>query len=86
MGVKEAGLSKVDATKALDAFTNVVKNVLKEGDAITLVGFGTFKVSERKERKGRNPKTKEPLVIPAARVAKFTAGKNLKDALESVKK
>ncbi|ULJ59414.1 HU family DNA-binding protein [Wielerella bovis] len=80
---KESGLTKTDAGKALDAFTEVVKTALKNDDAVTLVGFGTFKVAERKERQGLNPKTKEPLTIPAARVPKFTAGKALKDVLVS---
>lgn len=78
---KEAGLTKADAGKALDAFTNVVKNTLQAGDSIALVGFGTFKVAERAERQGRNPKTNEPLTIPAAKLPKFTPGKALKDAL-----
>ncbi|WP_304334285.1 HU family DNA-binding protein [Conchiformibius steedae] len=83
---QESGLSKTDAGKALDAFTNVVKNTLQQGDAITLVGFGSFVVAERAERQGLNPKTKEPLTIPAARVPKFKPGKALKDALAPVKK
>lgn len=78
---QESGLTKTDAGKALDAFTNVVKGALKVGDTITLVGFGTFKVAERKERQGLNPKTKEAITIPAARVPKFTPGKALKDVL-----
>ena len=78
---KESGLTKADAAKAVDAFTNVVKNALKADDTITLVGFGTFKVAERAARQGLNPKTKEPIQIPAARVPKFTPGKALKDAL-----
>lgn len=82
----QAGLSKTDAGKAVDAFTNVVKETLKSGDSLTLVGFGTFKVAERAERQGLNPKTKEPITIPAARVPKFTAGKTLKDALVQEKK
>ncbi|MDK4680585.1 HU family DNA-binding protein [Kingella negevensis] len=78
---KEAGLTKTDAGKALDAFTGVVKTALKDGDTITLVGFGTFKVAERAERKGLNPKTKQPITIPAACVPKFTASKVLRDVL-----
>ncbi|EIC13668.1 HU family DNA-binding protein [Kingella kingae] len=77
----ESGLTKTDAGKALDAFTEVVKNTLKTGDSITLVGFGTFKVADRAERQGLNPKTKEAITIPAARVPKFTPGKALKDVL-----
>lgn len=78
---KESGLTKIDAGKALDAFTSVVQNTLQKGDDITLVGFGSFTVAQRAERQGLNPKTKEPITIPAARVAKFRPGKNLKDAL-----
>lgn len=82
----QAGISKTDAGKAVDAFTAVVKDTLKNGDSLTLVGFGTFKVAERAARQGLNPKTKEPIAIPAARVPKFTAGKTLKDALVEEKK
>lgn len=78
---KESGLTKIDAGKALDAFTAVVKNTLQQGGDITLVGFGSFVVAERAERQGLNPKTKETITIPAARVPKFKPGKNLKDAL-----
>ena len=77
---QQAGLTKTDAGKAVDAFTAVVKDALKSGDSIALVGFGTFKVAERAARQGLNPRTKEAIKIPAARVPKFTAGKTLKDA------
>lgn len=78
---QEAGISKAAAAKALDATTNAVTNVLKNGDTVTLVGFGTFYVGERAERQGRNPKTGAPLTIAAAKTPKFRAGKALKDAL-----
>ncbi len=78
---QHAGLTKTDAGKAVDAFTTVVKDALKAGDSIALVGFGTFKVAERAARQGLNPRTKEAIKIPAARVPKFTAGKTLKDAV-----
>lgn len=78
---QESGLTKTDAGKALDAFTTVVKNTLRDGGDITLVGFGSFTVAERAERQGLNPKTKEPITIPAAKVPKFKAGKALKDVL-----
>lgn len=81
----QAQISKTDAGKAIDAFTAVVKDTLQKGDSLTLVGFGTFKVAERAARKGLNPKTKEPIDIPAARVPKFAAGKTLKDALAAKK-
>ncbi len=78
---QEAGISKSAPQKALDATTNAVTNALKNGDTVTLVGFGTFYVGERAERQGRNPKTGEPLTIAAAKTPKFRAGKALKDAL-----
>ncbi|HEZ4654664.1 TPA: HU family DNA-binding protein [Neisseria meningitidis] len=78
---QEADISKAAAQKALDATTNAVTNALKQGDTVTLVGFGTFYVGERAERQGRNPKTGEPLTIAAAKTPKFRAGKALKDAL-----
>jgi DNA-binding protein HU-beta len=79
---KEAGLTKADGERALNAFTNAVKKSLKKGEAVSLVGFGTFDVSKRKARMGRNPQTGEELKIPAARVPKFKAGKGLKDAVK----
>ncbi|HEZ3129943.1 TPA: HU family DNA-binding protein [Neisseria meningitidis] len=78
---QEADISKAAAQKALDATTNAVTTALKQGDIVTLVGFGTFYVGERAERQGRNPKTGEPLTIAAAKTPKFRAGKALKDAL-----
>ena len=78
---QEAGISNAAAAKALDATTNAVTNALKNGDTVTLVGFGTFYVGERAERQGRNPKTGAPLTIAAAKTPKFRAGKALKDAL-----
>jgi DNA-binding protein HU-beta len=78
---EQSRLSKTDAESALNAFINVVTEALKEGDNVTLVGFGAFKVTEKKARTGRNPKTNEPVEIPACKAPKFTAGKNLKDAV-----
>lgn len=78
---QEADISKAAAAKALDGFVNAVTSTLAKGDTVTLVGFGTFYVGERAERKGHNPKTGEPLIIPAAKTPKFRAGKALKDAL-----
>lgn len=75
------GLTKTDAGRALDATLDSVKAVLKKGQKVTLVGFGTFSVSKRKARKGRNPRTGAEIKIPAAKVPKFTAGKALKDAI-----
>lgn len=77
----KSGLSKADSGRVLDAFTEVVKETLKRGDSIALVGFGSFSVAERAARQGRNPKTKEAITIPAAKVPKFKPGKALKEAL-----
>ena len=78
---EKSELSKKDAEKALKAFTDVVAEELKKGAQIQLVGFGTFKVSERAAREGRNPQTGETMQIKASKSPKFTAGKALKDAL-----
>ena len=78
----EADISKAAAGKALDAVTQAITAALKQGDAVTLVGFGTFAVIERAERVGRNPKTGEAITIAAAKAPKFKPGKALKDALK----
>ncbi len=75
------GLSKADASRALDSTLNSVRLALKKGQKVTLVGFGTFAVVKRKTRKGRNPRTGEVITIPAAKVPKFSAGKAPKDAV-----
>ena len=77
----KAELSKKDAEKALKAFTEVVAEELKKGEKVQLVGFGTFEVSERAAREGRNPQTGESMTIAASKNAKFKAGKALKDSL-----
>ena len=74
-------LSKKDAEKALKAFTDVVAEELKKGEKVQLVGFGTFEVSERAAREGRNPQTGETMKIEASRTPKLKAGKALKDSL-----
>ena len=76
---EQAGLSKKDAEAAVKAFTDVVAEALKAGDKIQLVGFGTFEVSERAAREGRNPRTGETMTIEASKTPKFKAGKALKD-------
>jgi DNA-binding protein HU-beta len=76
-----AGLSKVDAKKALDAAVAAIKDALVAGDKVQLVGFGTFSVNERPAREGINPATKEKIQIAAKKVAKFKAGAELADAL-----
>lgn len=75
----DTGLSKKDAGAALDSFTDTVTKTLKKGDKVTLVGFGTFSVSKRAARKGRNPQTGEVIKIKAKKVAKFKAGKELSE-------
>ncbi|MEW6068873.1 MAG: HU family DNA-binding protein [Nitrospirota bacterium] len=77
-----AGLSKAGASKALDTTLNSIKLALKKGQQVTLVGFGTFSVSKRKSRKGRNPRTGQVITIPAAKIPKFRAGKALKTAVK----
>ncbi|MCF8449872.1 MAG: HU family DNA-binding protein [Taibaiella sp.] len=72
---KDAGITKVQANDALDAFTSTVVTTLKKGDRVTLVGFGTFSVSERSARNGRNPQTGAVIKIKARKVPKFKAGK-----------
>ena len=76
---EQAGLSKKDAEAALKAFTDVVSDELKNGGKVQLVGFGTFEVSERAAREGRNPQTGETMKIAACKAPKFKAGKALKD-------
>ena len=76
-----AGLSKKDAEKALKAFTDVVAEELKKDGKVQLVGFGTFEVSKRAAREGRNPQTGETMSIPASKAPKFKAGKALKDSI-----
>jgi DNA-binding protein HU-beta len=75
------GLSKNDATKAVDAVFDSITGSLKKGDEVKLVGFGTFAVSERKATEGRNPRTGEAIQIPASKQPKFKVGKALKDAV-----
>lgn len=74
---EKAGLTKVDAGKALNAYADVVKEQLAKGDKITLIGFGTFSVVERPARTGRNPRTGKSIKIAAKKSAKFKAGKGL---------
>ena len=82
----KAEIKKVDAEKALKAFTTVVSKELKKKGKVQLVGFGTFETSKRAARKGKNPQTGEAIKIPAATVPKFKAGKALKDLVNGAKK
>lgn len=74
---EKAGLTKVQAKNALDAFMCTTNDTLKKGDKIALVGFGTFQIIERAARKGHNPRTKKAINIPAKKVVKFKAGAGL---------
>ena len=78
---KDANLSKADAKRALEAFTGTVRNSLKKGDPVRLIGFGTFTVKKRKARKGINPQTKEIIRIKARKVPAFIAGAALKKSV-----
>jgi DNA-binding protein HU-beta len=78
---KDVKITKIQAEKAIHSFTEAVKQTLKRKDKLTLVGFGSFKVVERKARDGRNPKTGEKIRIKASRVPKFVAGKELKSKI-----
>ena len=80
---EQAGVSKKDAEKTLKAFTDVVADELKKGGKIQLVGFGTFEVSERAAREGRNPQTGKTMKIAASKAPKFKAGTALKDMLNA---
>ncbi|KJV36987.1 HU family DNA-binding protein [Luteibacter yeojuensis] len=76
---EKSELSKADAGRALEGFIEAVKDGLKSGGDVAIVGFGTFKVRSRAARTGRNPRTNEEIKIPASKVPAFTAGKALKD-------
>jgi DNA-binding protein HU-beta len=75
----DAGISKAAAKKALESFTNAVSTTLKKGDKLALVGFGSFSVSHRPERQGRNPQSGKTITIAAKNVVKFKAGSELTD-------
>ena len=77
----KAELTKKDAEKAVKAFVDVVTEELKKGEEVQVVGFGTFKVTDRKSREGRNPKTGEVIQIPASKTPSFTAGAELKKSV-----
>ncbi len=75
------GISKSEATNAIDATFDVIADALKNGDDVRLTGFGSFGVAERAARQGRNPRTREPVKIAASRQPRFKPGKRLKDAV-----
>jgi DNA-binding protein HU-beta len=78
---QDAGISKTQATSALKSILASIEKALKKGDKVSLVGFGTFSVTKRAARKGRNPATGQEIKIPAANIPKFKPGKKLKDAV-----
>ena len=78
---KEAGVSKAEAEKIVNATISSISKALAKGEKITLIGFGTFDVAKRKATTGRNPRTGEPIKIPARNVPKFSAGSKLKEAV-----
>ncbi len=78
---EQTNLTKVDARKALDAFINVAGESMKKGERLTLVGFGSFSVSERNARNGRNPRTGSKIKIAAKKVVKFKAGAELENLI-----
>jgi DNA-binding protein HU-beta len=80
--VAKSTCTKAEAAKAVNAFLGAIKKSLKKGESVTLVGFGTFSVSKRSTRRGRNPQTGKEIKIAAKKVPKFTAGKALKDIVK----
>jgi DNA-binding protein HU-beta len=80
--VAKSTCTKAEAAKAVNAFLGAIKTSLKKGESVTLVGFGTFSVSKRSTRRGRNPQTGKEIKIAAKKVPKFTAGKALKDIVK----
>ena len=78
---ERAGLTRADVGKAVEALVSTITDTLRQGDEIRIAGFGTFGISERGERQGRNPQTGAQITIAASKAAKFTAGKAIKDAL-----
>ena len=79
---EKSGLIKVDAKKAVEAFVETVSSELKEGGKVALLGFGSFSVAEKSARKGVNPKTKQPIEIPARKSVKFKAGAELTEIIK----
>lgn len=80
---EKTGSTKVEAEKSVNAFLDIVKETLMKGEKITFTGFGSFEVSQRSARTGRNPQTGAELKIAASRLPKFSAGKTLKEAVNS---
>ena len=78
---EHASLTKADAGKAVEALVGTITEALKRSEEVRIAGFGTFGISERGERQGRNPQTGAPITIAASKAVRFTAGKSVKDAL-----
>ena len=78
---KSTNATKTEVAETLDAIMETIKQAIKEGEKVTLIGFGTFSVTDRKARKGRNPKTGEPIDIPASKVPKFSPSETFKKEL-----
>lgn len=78
---ESTGFTRKDTEKFIKAFEDTIRNELSNGNKVQLVGFGTFEVSERKAREGRNPQTGAPMQIPASKIPRFRVGKSLKDAV-----
>jgi DNA-binding protein HU-beta len=79
----EAGISKKEAAAAFDAFVNYISDTCRSGERCAIPGLGSFSVTERKAREGRNPRTKETITIPASKNVRFKAGKDLRDLLNA---
>lgn len=82
----DAGISKAQADRAIDSLLGGITDSLRKGERVTLVGFGTFSVSQRKARKGRNPQTNELIKIPASKGVRFSSGKKLKEVVNKRKR
>ena len=83
---EQAGISKKEAAAAFDAFVNFISNSCGRGERCTIPGLGSFSVTQRKAREGRNPRTKEKITIPASKNVRFKAGKDLRDSLNVAKR
>ena len=83
---EQAGISKKEAAAAFDAFVNYITEICQNGERCAIPGLGSFSVTERKAREGRNPRTKETITIPASKNVRFKAGKDLRDLINTPRK
>ena len=81
--VEQTQWIKKDVSKVVDAILQAIEQSLSQGEEVSMVGFGAFRVFQKEERKGRNPRTGDPITLPATKVVRFSAGKNLKEAINS---